>query len=392
MPTTAGVGKQAQQIQGVFGPTVSIQNLGPGSVYLGSDSSVTKDNGWRLPENAMGTWSGGSQLWACSDGATVELRIADSSLAFFTPGPDHVTIDGGTVTIGNASVPISGSVDIASGTVNATISGPVEINGGTVNVGGSVVAKNDALLLNDRQQMFNLSQASGVSLLDTTGTDLSPYSTLSFTFGGGNVSGVDVTKYVRLTVAQYTNSGTLVSIEQPEMLGSGYMRYRTQIVAPVIVVTAACVNDNIVNVANFTSFALTASLPHMYYQYPGNTARTVNLTAVQDKGYTLSKFAAMTGTIAATTSAFYFPETFGGECSVEFNTSATTNGTDFALWGAGSSAAFYRSNPLTLLNNSGATNIRQFTGSVTLPETPISVAMNNRNTAASNVEVGLAFS
>lgn len=378
MPATAGVGAQAQQVRGVFSPTVSIQNVGPGDVYLGTDGSVTPTNGWLLPARAMGTWNGGDQLWACTAGGTSELRIADSALTYFTPGPDVVEVSGGTVTVDNASIPITGTVDIASGTVEAVISGPVTINGGTVQVGGSVTALNGSLPLANTMVAVNAPTGGG-AVWNSGVTDLTPYSSLVLQFGNfAGMAGVDPSRGVAISIQQYSsNGGILLKEDRPRFFASGVMRYTTDIVGSYIVITAYGLGA----AQFFTGFSAVASvgrIPHSYWQTGGNTSQTVGFSSSGVNDNSTAKEVTLTAAqVAGASTSYWYPSSWSGEAHFLWYISAVGTASSSFILSDGISGDNIRwSSPANLTSAARADS-----GLVYLPESPVSVIVLQRESS-----------
>lgn len=60
-----------------IGERPSIENLGPGALYLGTDDQVTTGNGFRVPVDGAYEWPGDvrKQVWAVADAADTDVRI-----------------------------------------------------------------------------------------------------------------------------------------------------------------------------------------------------------------------------------------------------------------------------------------------------------------------------
>lgn len=54
---------------------VTIQNQGPATVYLDSQSSVTPSSGWILPPDSVVRWEAGRALWACTEYDSCRLNV-----------------------------------------------------------------------------------------------------------------------------------------------------------------------------------------------------------------------------------------------------------------------------------------------------------------------------
>lgn len=133
----------------------SMQNAGPGVLYLGNDASVTPGTGYAVAVGVALPLNSGAVLYGCTDANTTasvsllqgaqatQATIVEANIpgAIAVTGAVNATIENpsinvtGTVNavIENASIPVTGSVGITSGNVEIT-SGNVAVTGVSGNV------------------------------------------------------------------------------------------------------------------------------------------------------------------------------------------------------------------------------------------------------------------
>lgn len=132
------IGTVPQQIQQTDANGFSLQNTGPGTLYLGNDTSVSTGTGISVLPGVTIPLTGGSILFGVSDSSAVIQMVSGVTGSTATIQEISGTVDIGEVTLAPGSeVGISGPVSIGSGNVDATITGPVTIDSGTVNVGNT---------------------------------------------------------------------------------------------------------------------------------------------------------------------------------------------------------------------------------------------------------------
>lgn len=131
MTTITLQGTNAVQLQNPFGQGYTLQNTGPGIVYLDNDSSVSPGNGWALQVGVAQPVNAGTVLWACTEQGklavvqTLAGAQANSATVIEITGP----VDIGQVTLApGTTVGITGTVDVAGSVNVGTVSGTVNAN------------------------------------------------------------------------------------------------------------------------------------------------------------------------------------------------------------------------------------------------------------------------
>lgn len=234
------------QLQQSAASGFSLQNTGPGVVYLGSDASVTPSTGYAVAVGVSLPLSGGATIYACTDAgklATVQLlQGAQAGQATVVeaniPGAVQVT---GTVqaTIENATVPISGSVNATiqnasipvTGTVNIG-AGSVDITSGSVSVaGGQVGVQSNPTVLSTTQTVFaTVGSPQNLTAIPNVG-GLKPFASVIVGLTDNSINALAATNMVSLQMYQTLNGVIVGPTYNPQYL-LGLLRGSLQI--PVV--------------------------------------------------------------------------------------------------------------------------------------------------------------
>lgn len=196
-------GTQAVQLQSNYGMGFTLQNNGPGKVYLDNYPSVTPSSSWRLTQGMSIPVSDGTQLWACTDaGVTADVQTLLGVQA-------------------QAATIISGSVNIAGGTVTlsgpVTISGGVSVTGSTINVGNPIQLTNNLTLLTSIPLAFAL----GNTAIPAQGLiDVSAYASVIIRINSvaAGVNNAAVGNYIRMFLEMCDSAGVASNYYTPQFL------------------------------------------------------------------------------------------------------------------------------------------------------------------------------
>lgn len=205
-------GTAAVPIQQVTASGFSLQNNGPGNVYLDNNASVSPSSGYIVQPGVSLPLNANTVLYACTDvNQTANIQLLQGATATQATiveanVPNAVNVSG-SVAITNATVPVTGNVAITNASI--PVSGNVGITGGAVNVTGSSVSVAGG-------QVGTLSQSNTAMLMQAT-------LTWANATGSYYLSSTDIARFSGIDVSAYTS--IYISINTPGVINGALQNY-----------------------------------------------------------------------------------------------------------------------------------------------------------------------